>query len=285
MPARHEGLSGVSAPIEMAGVTDTGRVRPENEDHIATSPPLGVAVLADGMGGHQAGEVASRMAVDLTLQHFLDIFSRSTHKPATGKPGKTTLETRTVGDAIEIANTTIHAMARENTEYAGMGSTVVITVFHDDKVCIGHVGDSRCYRFRQGKLEQLTHDHSVVEELVARGLMSRDEARVTVGKNLVTRALGVDPFVAADISEHTLQDQDIYLLCSDGLNDVLPDEEIERILAGGLANLDETAHLLVAVANERGGPDNISVILVRSGSQFLREVEDIRRLRHAGKTR
>ncbi len=254
--------------LKMTGVTDPGRLRTENEDNIATSPALGLAVLADGMGGHQAGEVASRVAVDVVNRHFQEIFARQRSRGGNGR----SLEQRTVAKAIELANAAIYEMAHQRSECAGMGSTVVVAVFYDDKVCIGHVGDSRLYRLRAGKLEQLTQDHSVIEELVARGLLSRDEARQTIGKNLVTRALGIDPFVAADVTELPREASDLYLLCSDGLNDVVPDADIEKLLSSGSQEeLWALAQRLVVTANERGGPDNISVILVRPGERFERE--------------
>ena len=254
--------------FKMTGVTDPGRMRAENEDNIATFPALGLAVLADGMGGHQAGEVASRMAVDVISRHFQEVFARHSTSSGNGK----SLEQRTIGKAIELANAAIYEMAHQRSECAGMGSTIVVAVFYEDKVCIGHVGDSRLYRLRGGKLEQLTQDHSVIEELVARGLLSREEARQTIGKNLVTRALGIDPFVAADVAELPREADDLYLICSDGLNDVVPDPDIEGLLASGSQDeLWPLAQRLVAVANERGGPDNISIILVRPGERFARE--------------
>jgi len=252
----------------MTGVTDPGKMRAENEDNIATAPTLGLAVLADGMGGHQAGEVASRMAVDVVTRHFQELFARNPGRSGNGK----SLEQRAVAKAIELANTAIYEMARQRAECAGMGSTIVVAVFYNDKICIGHVGDSRLYRLRGGKLEQLTQDHSVIEELVARGLLSREEAKQTIGKNLVTRALGIDPFVAADVAELPREADDLYLLCSDGLNDVVPDSDIEGLLTSDSHDeLWSLAQRLVAVANERGGPDNISVILVRPGERFERE--------------
>lgn len=255
--------------LKMTGVTDPGKLRAENEDNIATSPALGLAVLADGMGGHQAGEVASRMAVDVVNRHFQEVLGRNPNRGGNGKA----FEQRAVTKAIELANAAIYEMAHQRKECAGMGSTVVVAAFYDDKICIGHVGDSRLYRLRGGKLEQLTQDHSVIEELVARGLLSREEARQTIGKNLVTRALGIDPFVAADVTELPREANDLYLLCSDGLNDVVPDPDIESLLsAGSQEELWPLAQRLVAIANERGGPDNISVILVRPGERVEREI-------------
>lgn len=239
----------------MAGLTDPGRVRVKNEDSIATWPEGGLAVLADGMGGHQAGEIASRIAVDVITRHFMDVIARAKRTGAS-------IGTDAITESIALANRAILDTARTQPDYAGMGSTIVVAVFRDGRISVGHVGDSRLYRFRGGRLKQLTQDHSVVQELVSRGMYTPEEARQSVGKNLVTRALGVDPEVVVDVSEHEVQDADLYLLCSDGLNDVVTDTEIERILEQPQPTLDATVGILVSLANQRGGPDNISVILV-----------------------
>lgn len=246
--------------VVMAGLTDPGRVRDGNEDTIAVRPELGLAVLADGMGGHQAGEVASGMAVELITHHF---------QSALARPGGAVEAARNaadaIGEAIKLANTAIYDAARSRPDYLGMGSTIVVTVFDENRLWVGHVGDSRLYRFRGARLEQLTQDHSVVQELVNRGLFTLEEARQTVAKNLVTRALGVDPVITPDIGAQTAASGDIYLLCSDGLSEVVADSEIAMLLADAGQDLDVTARRLINLANERGGPDNISVILVRTG--------------------
>jgi len=255
----------------MAGSTDPGRVRGQNEDNIAFVPDAGLAVVADGMGGHQAGEVASKLAVDVITHHIIETLADS------GANGAA--EIKSVGEAIQLANRAIYDHARNQPEYAGMGSTVVVTLFYDDKLCVGHVGDSRLYRFRNNLLEQITQDHSVVQELVSRGLVTAEEARQSVNKNLVTRALGVDPAVTPDISEHALQDDDIYLLCSDGLNDVLADGDIEMMLIEHRRQLEDAVQHMIDMANDRGGPDNISVILIRANRGFERNREALQTLR------
>ena len=255
----------------MAGSTDPGRVRGQNEDNIAVVPEAGLAVVADGMGGHQAGEVASKLAVEVITQHIIETLVDSAANGA--------VEIKSVGDAIQLANRAIYEHARNQPEYAGMGSTVVVTLFYDDKLCVGHVGDSRLYRFRNSLLEQITQDHSVVQELVSRGLVTAEEARQSVNKNLVTRALGVDPVVTPDISEHALQDDDIYLLCSDGLNDVLADGDIEMMLIEHRRQLEDAVRHMIDMANDRGGPDNISVILIRANRGFERNRESLQTLR------
>lgn len=253
--------------LQMTGYTDPGRVRKENEDSIATRPELGLAVLADGMGGHQAGEVASGMAVDVIGRHFMEMLGAKAKKNKSNPSGQSP-QAKLVHDAIQIANTAIYELAQQRQEYAGMGSTIVVVTFYGDKICVGHAGDSRLYRYRNSKLEQLTEDHSVVQELVNRGLATPEEARMTIGKNFVTRALGVDPAAVADVKEQKVKEADLYLLCSDGLNDVVSDQEITALLAECDTTLESTAQRMIAIANERGGPDNISVILVRTGSRF-----------------
>jgi protein phosphatase len=171
-------------------------------------------------------------------------------------------------------------MAHSRAEYAGMGATAVIVVFYGDKLCVGHVGDSRLYRYRGGELAQLTLDHSVIQELVSRGLLTVEEARQAVGKNLVTRALGVDPTVTPDVAEHPVQEADLYLVCSDGLNDMLSDADIAAILAEHGADLAAASARLVAAANDRGGADNISVILTRTGRRFARQKKAVRQLQN-----
>jgi len=247
---------GKDMPVTMTGKTDPGMVRTNNEDSIITRPDLGLAVLADGMGGHLAGEVASAMAIDLVNQFFENAAQRS------GKLDYNDV----VSDSITLANSAIFELSQNKPECAGMGSTVVVTYFDGNKVYVGHVGDSRLYRLRAGKLDQITEDHSLVQELVSRGLLSKDEAIESTNKNLVTRALGIEGGVQIDLNEDTWEDGDIYLLCSDGLNDVLRDSHIEQILDSHKENLEVAIDQLIKTVNENGGPDNVSIILVQPGS-------------------
>ncbi|MDH3310868.1 MAG: Stp1/IreP family PP2C-type Ser/Thr phosphatase [Gammaproteobacteria bacterium] len=259
--------------LQIIGLTDSGRMRDQNEDHIAIAAEAGLVVVADGMGGHRAGEVASRLAVETVVRHIVMALTE-----ATGS-GSGAIEVAAMRDAIQQANQAIHNQARASPEQEGMGSTIVVALFYGDKLCVGHVGDSRLYRYRDTILEQVTEDHSVVQELVSRGLVTAEEARVSISKNLVTRALGIDPAVEADISEHDVYDDDVYLLCSDGINDVLADGDIELMLTEHGRNLDTTAKALVDTANVRGGPDNISVIMVRVRGGFERNPEELQKLR------
>ncbi len=252
--------------LVMATSTDPGMIRPNNEDRVSITPEAGLAVVADGMGGHQAGEVASGIAVDVVTRHVLDVLSQDS--PEKDESITQSVELQAVSDAIARANSAIFEHSQTSPHCAGMGTTIVVTLFHGNKVSIAHVGDSRLYRLRADKLELLTEDHSLVQELVARGLITPEEARSSINKNLVTRALGIEPTVDVQLSEQALQDQDLYLLCSDGLNDVLSDQAITEILREHANDLQQATKRLVAEANARGGPDNVSVVLVRTGARF-----------------
>lgn len=245
----------------MIGMTDPGQIRLKNEDHIATQPDSGLAVLADGMGGHQAGEVASHLAVEIITRHLNDAYATDRGE---------SIEAR-LAHAVRRANAAIYEAAHNRPDHAGMGSTVVAVLFRNGNVIVAHVGDSRLYRIRGKRMSQITEDHSVVQELVNRGLFTREEAQQSVGKNLVTRALGVDPEVAVDVATLPYENGDTFLLCSDGLNDVVTDDEIAKTVVDAGNNLYTAAFRLVALANQRGGPDNISVILVRREEQALDE--------------
>lgn len=239
--------------FEMNGITHQGMVRINNEDSISTLPDMGIAILADGMGGHQAGEVASSMAVEMIKQFYADREARKNRNA----------EEDHLREAIELANTAVFELSQERPECAGMGTTIVVSHFIDGKIITAHVGDSRLYRLRDTELEQITKDHSVVQELVSRGFMSQEEASSSMNKNLVTRALGIDASVEADLTHDDYQAGDIYLLCSDGLSDVVDRETIQQTLTEHQASLDVASQKLVDVANEAGGPDNVSVVLVR----------------------
>ncbi len=256
--------------LTMAGLTDPGRLRRRNEDRVALHPEIGLVVLADGMGGHNAGEVASHLAVDVMIRHCVNALAAFPDPAAGHNPEPCGHEHGALHGAIEAANSAIHEMAHHNPECAGMGSTVVAALFQDDALCVAHVGDSRLYRLRDGRLQLLTEDHSVVQELLNRGLLTPEQARQSVSKNLVTRALGVDAHVQIDLGAHATEPGDLYLLCSDGLNDVLTDVQIERLLAAHGADPDAAVRRLVDATNQAGGPDNISVILVRTDKRFRR---------------
>lgn len=254
----------------MTGRTDTGMVREHNEDCFLVMPESGIAILADGMGGHLAGEVASAMAID-KVTHSLRQALATAGRKNDGQAASP--EAQALVEAIQAANSAIHAASMNRPEQAGMGTTIVAATFHDQVLTVAHVGDSRLYRYRQGVLSQVTEDHSMVQELLRRGLMTPEEARTSVNRNLVTRALGVDPMVEVEVKEQSFEDGDVYLMCSDGLNDVLLDEEIAAILGEHLADLDMAAQKMITEVNARGGPDNVSIVLVRTGENFSRTRE------------
>lgn len=243
--------------------TDTGCVRAQNEDAVAASAQHGYAVLADGMGGYRAGEVASLMAVatlEAALQEGMDLLRAETSE----SPVERSIHiSELIVTAIRNANNGIMKLSREDPECEGMGTTLVVAVAHNDSITIAHVGDSRAYRFRAGVLEQITKDHSLLQEQIDAGLISPAEARASSNRNLVTRAVGVDPDLEIEIHSHQVLPGDTYLLCSDGLSDMLDDASIRDVLASESISLNNTCDILVNRANEAGGHDNISVILMR----------------------
>ncbi len=248
--------------IEIAGRTDAGQIREQNEDSIGEEVELGTIILADGMGGYHGGEVASAIAVNTVLNHLHEHIATLSPGQIDKKTGfsKESLHAR---EAISQANTTIVKASETQPQYRGMGTTVVMGIFHNNKLTAAHVGDSRMYRFRDNVLERLTVDHTLLQELVDRGFYTEAEARESLNKNLVTRALGIDKEVVVDISETEALPGDIYLLCSDGLNDMISDEDIRGTISAFSTNLQEAADNLVKLANKNGGRDNVSVVLAK----------------------
>ena len=253
--------------LDIAGRTDTGRLRTKNEDYIAEEPQIGLVVLADGMGGYQGGEIASAIAVNTIVENL-----RTTIPLLV--PGETDQETGysqeslAARESIIKANETIYKTSQSQPQYHGMGTTVVLGIFYNNHITIAHVGDSRMYRYRDGRLRQVTVDHTLLQELVDRGFYTSEEAQESPNKNLVTRALGIEASVAVDIQEESVLPEDIYLLCSDGLNDMVDDEDIGSTIKTHGANLDRLAEQLIVLANENGGRDNVSVLLVRPNKTF-----------------
>lgn len=253
--------------LDVANVSDTGRRRPHNEDSSATDTALGLAVIADGMGGYKAGEVASAIAVTSIMNEVregLEHLREDEVDPQSGLTRGSLL----IRQAITNANRYIYSTAQTEPQCQGMGTTVVVLMLYDDKLTVAHVGDSRLYRLRNGTLEQVTSDHSLIQELIDRGFFTPEEAAENTPKNLVTRALGIEEQVEVDVHEEPVLPGDTYLLCTDGLNDMVNDEEIRLTLSKYSANLDEAARELVRLANESGGKDNISVVLVRPRGHF-----------------
>ncbi len=245
-------------------LTDAGLVRNNNEDAVAYDVQHQMVVLADGMGGYNAGEVASAMAaatVMSEMRRWLSEHARLANQSELRRALQLSLET---------ANQTIFNAANANPHHAGMGTTVVAAVFQDAQILTGHVGDSRCYRWRQGVLTQLTRDHSLLQEQIDAGLISPELALFATHKNLVTRALGAEEQVAVEMNEYRIEAGDRYLFCSDGLNDMISDEHIKTILERS-GTLAQTAQALIDAANDSGGRDNVSVILVRVDSTSARK--------------
>jgi protein phosphatase len=255
--------------IEASGATDVGLKRRLNEDVFLIDPDAGVYLVADGMGGHAAGEVASRVATDEIVRSFKSCTEdadetwpehwNTDHSPFANK----------IVDAIVSGHHRVTMAMNNDAELKGMGTTVVVAAHQNggDNVIICHVGDSRAYRFRQGKLGLLTRDHSWVHEQVTAGFLTEDAARTHPLKNVVTQALGGSSEPSVDVLETPVQENDLYLLCSDGLNSMLTDLEIAQLLAED-GSLEDTCDRLIAAANEKGGNDNISVVLLRT-----REIE------------
>lgn len=246
----------MSPVLDVAAATDAGRVRALNEDYVAGDAAAGFAVLADGMGGHKAGEVASRMAAELVIAGVRSASRRNETIDAERAE-------KLVASQVAAANAGVFAAAQAERRYDGMGTTLVVVLWHAAGVTWGHVGDSRLYLMRRGDLRQLTRDHSIVQEQLERGELSREEARRSVNRNVLTRAVGIDPQVQADVRSDAAEPDDVYLLCSDGLTDMVDDASIERTLRECGPQIRVAARRLIDEANARGGLDNISVIVAR----------------------
>jgi len=248
--------------VQAVGLTDTGKVREHNEDSISWDGDIGLFVLADGMGGYNAGEVASGMAttvITTEMQQLLAKVKPYEIDPETNK----ILAARMVREQVLKANASIYHAAQSQPQYAGMGTTLVVCLFYDNKALVAHLGDSRLYRMRDNVLKQVTRDHSLLQEQIDSGIITAEQAKKAAHKNLVTKALGIDPVVEPEIHEYPTKPGDIYLLCSDGLCDMVEDEDIEMTLQALGGNLKLAAQQLVQMANDNGGRDNVSVILVR----------------------
>ncbi len=242
--------------MDVYGASDIGCVRSLNEDSFCiyqldegTRP--GFCILSDGMGGHNAGEVASQKTVQFVAESMMDALSSDT----------TTIP-KEMKKAVQVANDGVFRMAEENQSQQGMGATLVLAVVLEDEVYVANVGDSRAYAYRNGELVQITKDHSVVEEMMANGSITPEEARVHPQRNMITRAIGTDPSVEPDLFEYDYLPGDVLLLCSDGLSGMVEAEEISKILDEN-ASAKETVSTLIDVAKEKGGSDNITAICIR----------------------
>ncbi len=252
--------------LEIVTRSDPGMVRSNNEDSVMANPMRGFAVLADGMGGYNAGEVASGMATAL-LGTELEKAFLAQEPSSRDASGKSWAEVTLVTEMARV-NGAIYQAAQSQPHYAGMGTTLVVAVFHDNKVTVGHIGDSRLYRLRGEDFQAITRDHSLLQEQIDSGLITPEQARHSQNKNLVTRAVGIDPEVQAEIHDHAVLPGDVFLLCSDGLNDMVEDDEIAMTLGALSANLELCATQLIQMANDNGGRDNVSVILVKVKGEY-----------------
>jgi len=256
-------MTNLKTALEIATATHPGMVRSHNEDCIAADGDAGLAVLADGMGGYNAGEVASGMAVALIKDEL--------GKQLSGKKPEDLDEQKAellITEHAARANAAIFDSAQKEPQYSGMGTTLVVALWHDNRISVGHVGDSRLYRLRDGKLSQVTRDHSLLQEQIDSGMITKAQARHSQNKNLVTRAVGIDAEVDTEVHTYPVLVGDIYLMSSDGLNDMVTDEDIELTLSSLAANLPLAAQQLVQQACDNGGRDNVSVILVRVARDY-----------------
>ena len=248
--------------LEFASALDVGRARTNNEDSVALDADAKVAVLADGMGGYNAGEVASGMASSIVCSS-LGQWLRTHNVPTPRELA------HVMGQCVGQANRAIFDAANGDPKYSGMGTTLVMVAVAGVHLVVGHVGDSRAYRLRDGQLQRLTRDHSMLQEQLDAGLITPAQAARSTNRNLVTRALGVEAEVTLEVRDHSLMHDDLLLLCSDGLTDMVGDEGICDLLCHTHASLQHACHSLVDAANAAGGRDNISVVLVRAGGEAV----------------
>jgi protein phosphatase len=265
-------VAAISKALEIASRTDPGMVREHNEDAVFVDPARGLVILADGMGGYNAGEVASGIAISFIASALETSFFDPLPGETDGveRPSASHCFTKSIG----LANTAIYNASLSESTYAGMGTTLVMALFFDDRITVGHIGDSRLYRLRDGEFTTVTRDHSLLQEQIDHGMITVEEARYAHNRNLVTRALGVESEVESEIHAYDVAAGDIYLLCSDGLNDMVSDEEIRQALQTSPDDLDFAAEQLVQMANDNGGRDNISVIVVKVLQAFPEEPDD-----------
>ena len=250
---------------QLAGKSDVGLVRELNEDCIHTNQESGFVILADGMGGHKGGEIASAMAVSGIAEDL---------KKAASNGSTTSSQDSNIADvltrSVEKVNKEIYLTAQNNEHYQGMGTTIVVAITHGSTLHYAHVGDSRLYRLRNNVFEQLTSDHSLVNELLAQGYYKTQEEAANAGqKNIITRAVGINESVQVDVAKTAVEENDIYLLCSDGLSDMISNETIAELLQKHRSDLTQALDALIAEAKDAGGRDNVSVILMQVGKGSL----------------
>ncbi|MFV9615470.1 MAG: Stp1/IreP family PP2C-type Ser/Thr phosphatase [Gammaproteobacteria bacterium] len=253
--------------VLLHGQTDTGSVRDHNEDAIGCNEDIALAVLADGMGGHRGGEMASAITVSTVLEVITNKLKNITIDD-TDDNSIYSAESQIIHDAISLANKNVHDSSQAHAQYRGMGTTVVVVLFYDNRFTVAHVGDSRLYRLRDGELVQLTRDHSMVQELIDRDCYTSEQTINSLNKNLITRAIGVDSQVQIDLQEDVALANDIYLICSDGVTDMIEDDLIKSTMIKNSQNLEKATSEIIRLANEHGGKDNISALLVKPIKPF-----------------
>ena len=254
--------------LKCAGLTDVGMARDHNEDDFYLCPDEALCVVADGMGGHQSGEVASRMAIEEITKYYKETADPETpielpYWPFRRKKPESREERRLIA-AMTKANSAIHTAAGTSEQYRGMGTTIVGAFFFDTGLYIGHVGDSRAYRFRDGVLSQISEDHSLANEYIRMGILRAEDVENFPYKNVITRAVGLAETVEVETHLHELKDGDLYILCSDGLSDPIRDSEMQKILCEYHEDLEACCRELVTTANRNGGPDNVTVVLAKA---------------------
>ncbi len=252
----------MSLTVEVAGKTDIGCVRTNNEDNFGYDARYGIFVVCDGMGGQAAGEVASKMGVDTVLQYFRQAATNG-HFPEVGRKYDNVSErANALGSAIHLANQSIFEAAGKQSAHAGMGSTIVAVLVRGNFLSVGHVGDSRVYLIRGGNIQQLTNDHSLVMEQVRRGLITREEAERSEMQNIIIRALGSEETVEADLDDLVALPGDTLLLATDGLTKHVKDDRLLKFVLDA-ASLDKACDAMISAAKDHGGDDNITCMLIR----------------------
>ena len=249
--------------ITYKAVSDVGRKRKGNEDSLFVNPEQHLFVVADGMGGHAAGEIASKVAVD-SINEFVCLTGGDEEITwPFGLDETISYDGNRLKTAVRFANKKVLEATKEKSEYEGMATTVCAVLVDDQVANLAHVGDSRVYLFREGELSQLTSDHSWVNEQIQSGVISAEQARTHPLRNVVTRALGGKADLQVDMQTHDFETGDVLLLCSDGLTTMIPDDDIARLMREGAGDIEATAQELVDAANAKGGEDNITVVLLQ----------------------
>jgi len=263
----------VNLKAKFFGMTDTGKVRKNNEDSFLIDDNLNLAIVADGMGGHNSGELASQIAVKVVKEKFMDMNNTSL-KPQNYNE-KFELHTNQLAFATQLANSIIYETGNATPENKGMGTTLTAVLFKNDKLSIVHIGDSRVYLFRDNSLYQISQDHSLVMDQVRRGIITKEQAEKSPLQNILTRAMGTQKNVEVDVSEISIKENDKILLCTDGLFKCVKEDTIIDIIKNK-KDLKEIIQKLIEIANENGGPDNITVIIGEfTKKSFKEKIKDM----------